>query len=115
MYMIDIETSLEHIKKPIYVGIMIVIYILYIGIYLGFSFAKPEYIHLLSKTVRLFICLFLIIRFHPFKQHYGLKDFDGELIFATAILMLTDLGIMQFFISDVKKRVTWGNVIQKTI
>ena len=107
----NIENGLEHIKKPVYIGMMVVLYILYIGIYFGLTFASTEYIAILSKMIRLFICVFLIIRFNPFKSQHALREFDETIIFASAILLLTDLGITQFVLQNVKKRVTWSNNI----
>lgn len=111
----DIESAVEHIKKPAYKGMIAILYATYIATYFGLLYVNPEYIQLLSKLIRLFICVFLIIRFNPFRSHHKLREFDGELIFASAILLLTDLGITQFVVDSVKKRVTWSNVIQEII
>jgi hypothetical protein len=40
----------------------------------------------------------LMVRFHPFQQQHTLKEFDAKIIFASAILILTDLGITQFVV-----------------
>ncbi len=98
-----------------YLGMMAMLYVLYIGIYFGLTFADPRYVTILSKLIRLFVCMFLIIRFHPFKETHALREFDEKIIFASAILLLTDLGITQYVVSNVKKRVTWSNTIQKII
>ena len=92
----SIENKLEHIKKPMYLGMMAMLYVLYIGIYFGLTFADPRYVTILSKLIRLFVCMFLIIRFHPFKETHALREFDEKIIFASAILLLTDLGITQY-------------------
>ncbi len=111
----SIENKLEHIKKPMYIGMMVTLYFLYIGIYFGLTFADPLYVTMLSKLIRLFVCMFLIIRFHPFKETHTLREFDEKIIFASAILLLTDLGITQFVLNNVRKRVTWSNTIQEII
>ena len=111
----DIENKIEHVKKPMFIGIMATIYILYFLLYIGITFINPNYVQMLSKFIRLFICVFLIIRFHPFKQKHVLRDFDEELIFTSAIFIFTDLGITQYITSFVKRKVTWDNTIYKII
>ena len=91
----EIEANLERIKKPVYILITILLYICYFVIYIGAFYVNPKYVEILSKAIRAFICLFLIVKFHPFRQHI-LKEFDGQLIFASAILLLTDVGITQY-------------------
>jgi hypothetical protein len=114
MYM-SIEDNIEHVKKPVFVGIMATIYFLYFCLYIGITFINPNYVQLLSKFIRLFVCMFLIIRFHPFKRSHVLRDFDEQLIFTSAIFLLTDLGITQYITNYVKRRVTWSNTLYKII
>ena len=114
MYM-DIENNIEHVKKPLYIGIMAMIYITYFGLYIGVTFINPNYVEILSKAIRLLLGIFLIIRFNPFKRQHVLRDFDERLIFTSAVLLLTDIGITQYVTSYVKRKVTWGNTIYKII
>ena len=87
---------LERIKKPAYVGMTVLLYASYFAAYAGVYIVNPIYVDALSRSLRLFICMVLIIRFHPFQQQHALKGFDVDIIFASAVLMLTDLGITQF-------------------
>ena len=97
----DIELNLERIKKPAYIAMMTLLYICYFIIYVGVFYIDPAYVDTLSKGIRIFICAFLIYKFHPFR-HHRLQEFDGELIFASALLILTDMGITQYMVDLTK-------------
>jgi len=114
MYM-DIENNIEHVKKPLYIGIMAMIYVTYFSLYIGVTFINPTYVDILSKAIRLVLSVFLIIRFNPFKKQHVLRDFDEKLIFTSAVLLLTDVGITQYITSFVKRKVTWSNTLYKII
>jgi|AACY02.14.fsa_nt_gi hypothetical protein len=106
----DIESNLERIKKPTYVAMSTLLYICYFLIYAGLFYVNPLYLDTLSKSIRIFVCMFLIYKFHPFRQH-KLVEFDAQLIFASAILILTDMGITQYLLEkykDITKYTTNG-------
>jgi len=96
-----IEYNLERIKKPTYILMITLLYVCYFVIYAGLFYVNPIYISTLSKSIRIFICSFLIYEFHPFRQH-KLREFDADLIFASAVLILTDMGITQQFVNNIK-------------
>jgi hypothetical protein len=85
------NTFLDIIKKPIYMVSMSTIYISYFLIYFGILSSNHEYIAFLDIFIQLFICFFLILRFNPFIHRHVLRDFDGQIIFACAIFLLTNL------------------------
>jgi hypothetical protein len=97
----EIETSLERIKKPTYIALSVLLYICYFAIYAGLFYVNTTYVDMLSKSIRIFICAFLIYKFHPFRQH-KLQDFDAQLIFASAGLILIDMGVTQFLLEKYK-------------
>ncbi len=91
--------ALERIKTPAYIGMTVLLYASYFATYAGVYIVDPRYVDLLSRALRLFICMVLIIRFHPFQQQHTIKGFDAKIIFASAVLILTDLGITQFVVN----------------
>jgi len=100
------ENTLDTIKKPIFMFTMFLIYLCYFLIYFGILAKNHEYVTYLNIFIQLFICSFLIIRFNPFRHHV-LRDFDGQLIFASAMFLLTNLIATEFedkyFVSFMKK------------
>ena len=94
----EIESNLERIKKPVYVTMILLLYSLYFLLYIGIFYVNPTYINNLSIAIRIFVCAFLLYKFHPFREH-KLNHFDDKLIFASAILILTDMCITQYVIN----------------
>jgi hypothetical protein len=83
---------LEKTKKPIYLFLIFVIYLSYFLTFFGIYYVDPDLLKYFTLGVNLFVCLFLLIRFHPFQTH-ELRYFDDKLIFASGIILLSNLGI----------------------
>jgi hypothetical protein len=80
--------------KHIYIIITIILWISYFAAYFGVYSVNPSYITNLSICLRLLVCGFLIYRFHPFRTHH-LESDDGRIIFGSAVIILTDMGIAE--------------------
>lgn len=87
------DTTLDNITKP-FVYISRFLLFLYIMIYIGVISYVPSYIRTLTTGLNIFICLFLIYKFNPFREHTLNKN-DGKIIFASALFMLTNLGLTE--------------------
>ena len=59
-----IDALFERVKKPVYLLIVGAIYLCYLLVVLGIYNVNPQYIEHLSMFIQVFVCLFLIIRFH---------------------------------------------------
>jgi len=91
------DTTLDNITKPyVYISrFLLFLYIMiYIMIYIGVISYVPSYIRTLTTGFNIFICLFLIYKFNPFREHTLNKN-DGKIIFASALFMLTNLGLTE--------------------
>jgi hypothetical protein len=95
------DKILDTVKKPVYMTSILFIYISYFLIFFGIFYINKTYIDLFSNLLLTFVCLFLIVRFHPFRKH-ELRDFDSTIIFGSAILLLTNAGLTKIFVDDVK-------------
>ncbi len=96
------KLTLDSIKKPIYLISIGTLYLMYFLIFFGLFNISPEYTRLFSNFIQLGICLFLIIRFNPFRQH-ELREFDGTIIFGSAMFLLANLGITEYIIQFIRK------------
>ena len=88
----------EETKTYGFYGIMILIHILYIFVFFGVFYVKPEYIEELSSMVQIVISVFLIYRFHPFREWMSLKEprlthFDRIIIYNSATFLLVNVGL----------------------
>jgi hypothetical protein len=96
------DHAIERIKKPVYIATVVAIHVLYLLIFMGLVYVKSEHIKLLNTLLQIFICLILIFRFNPFTKH-ELREFDGQIIFGAALLLLFNSGIIDYIITYVKK------------
>lgn len=89
-----IDDLIEYIKKPVYILLIVIIYVTYFLIYIGFIKYNPNIINNIHIYLQLFIGFFLFIKFFPYRK-YELKEYDSNIIFTTSIILLTNLGIVQ--------------------
>lgn len=68
----------------------IVLTTLYGLLFIGVIYINPEYLQNFRTIMQLFVCLFLIYRFHPYKEHV-LKKYDAQIIFSSAIFLLVNI------------------------
>jgi hypothetical protein len=94
--------TLDGLKKPIYLGSIGLLWLMYFLMFFGLFNINREYTRLFSIFIQIAICLFLIVRFNPFIKH-ELREFDGEIIFGSALLVLTNLGITEYILQFVRK------------
>ena len=90
-----VENLLDKIKEPLYRGSLYVIFFLYFVAFFGLYSYNQKYLYYLQLFMQAFVCIFLIVRFHPFRKHY-LKPFDANIIFGSAVVLLTNLGITTY-------------------
>lgn len=95
------DTILDKIKMPIFRTGMYLLQISYILALLGIVYFDPTQINKLNILVQLFVAIFLVIRFHPFRSH-ELHKYDAELIFGSGVFLLANLGITQLVLNYVK-------------
>ena len=89
------DKLLENVKKPVYLTLLFVLYLTYFLVVFGIYQINPFYVAYFSKILQIFIAVFLIIRFHPFRKHQ-LYEFDDKIIFGSGLLILSDLGVTSF-------------------
>ena len=79
-----------------YINTILILHVLYISVFFGILSINPIYINAFNTSVQLFIGVFLIWRFHPFRSH-ELKQYDSKIIFGSGIFLLTNLGFFSIF------------------
>jgi len=92
---------LDKIKKPLYIFFMVIIYFSYFLIFAGLYYVNQNYIHTFSTLLQIFISLFLVIRFNPFRKP-ELREFDASIIFSCAILLFMNAGLTQIVKNNLK-------------
>lgn len=108
-----IDNILDTIKLPIYAIVVFLIQGSYLLALFGIIWIDPVHINKLNIFAQIFVCGFLIYRFHPFRSH-ELRKYDSRIIFWSALLLLSNLGITQYFtyfMHDVKIATTKLNKV----
>ena len=77
-------------------------YIFYALFVLGFAVLNIEYLMIFKTIIHSFICLFLIAKFHPFREH-TLSKTDSNVIFSAAIVLLINMGVINTIYSYMEK------------
>lgn len=90
-----VENILEITKRPVYLSSIFLLHFAYLLVFVGVIKYTPTIINNISIFIQLFICLFLIVKFHPYRKH-ELKEFDSTIIFGSALFLLTNLGITEY-------------------
>ena len=92
-----VDDILEYVGRY-YVYSIITLHILYVFALIGFLSFTSETLRVFNVLIQVFICLFLIFRFHPFRKH-ELREYDGKIIFGSAAFLLFNLGVIEIFTS----------------
>ena len=85
------ETSVVNMYLVVSYGLVFIYLLVGIGIYI----LNPKLLYIVSTTVHLFVCFFLILRFHPWRTNVHLHKMDPTIIFSCAILLLFTIVFQQ--------------------
>lgn len=69
-------------------------WILYFSILLGLYASAPEYLNTLHSFVKIYVSLFLIYRFNPFR-HVKFTELDAKISFSAGMFLLGTTAINQ--------------------
>jgi hypothetical protein len=79
--------SLHNVQNNLYNIIIIITWILYLLITFGLSINAPEYLEDLQYFVKIYISLFLIIRFNPLRK-VEFTNLDRKIAFSAGLFLL---------------------------
>ena len=103
----------EQIKTKLFYGIILLIHVSYVLLFFGVFYINKSYIATLSSCVQIFVSIFLIWRFNPFREWLELKEhkmtnFDKIIIYSSATFLLVNVGLTaaftRYFINNVEIR-----------
>jgi len=102
-----IKSQLHRLHEILFNIFIVVSYSLIILSFLGLSQSAEKYLQSIDYYVRIYICLFLIWRFNPFRSSYEFTDLDRKIAFSGGLLILTTTALNEY-LTDIK------NVIKQT-
>jgi hypothetical protein len=85
----------EHLIISIYTSSLLIINIVYVAVFLGIFVSIPEYIRILNVFIQVFLCLILMIRFHPFQDNHKLQPGDTRFIFGAGFILFTNVVLVE--------------------
>lgn len=88
-----------------------ILYIILFSVF-GISLVQNQVMRSLNTSIQMFICILLLAKFHPFREH-TLGQNDSKLIFSAAVFLFFNLGIIatlsrasQSVTSDIAKSIS---------
>lgn len=100
--------KIAKIQYKIYTTILITTYIVYFLALFGITLVNPLLIDELEKVIQVYVSLFLIYRFNPFKT-ITYNELDRKIAFSAGIflLMTTSINsILRYYLADIKTIIT---------
>jgi hypothetical protein len=91
-----IDDIVTNRAKYVYIFTMALIHISYLIAFFGIFTVNQKYIKYLNVFIQTFVVLFLIVRFHPFRDKYVLTSADTTIVFGSAVLLGTNLFSVEF-------------------
>ena len=88
-------------------GFSVIIYLtwfLYFAILLGLSANAPQYLDDLQYYVKMYVSLFLIVRFNPFRR-VRFNELDGKIAFSAGVFLITTTainGLLEMYLDKLK-------------
>jgi len=74
-----------------YYGILPTILLIAYGlVFMGVIYINSEYLYMFKTMMQVLVCIFLIYRFHPYRNHV-LQKYDAKIIFSSAIFLLVNI------------------------
>jgi len=92
------KKKLHDFQNNLFNLFIIISWILIIVSALGFSQDAPKFLQDLDYYVRIYICLFLMWRFNPFRSHYEFTDLDRKIAFSAGLFILTTTALNEYLI-----------------
>jgi len=74
-----------------YYGVLPTILLIAYGlVFMGVIYINSEYLYMFKTMMQVLVCIFLIYRFHPYRNHV-LQKYDANIIFSSAIFLLVNI------------------------
>lgn len=105
-------SKFSRFQERIFDVIIYVSYVLIILSSLGIWNSASKYLYHLDYYVRIYICIFLIIRFNPFLRYYEFTSLDRKIAFSAGLFILTTT-VLNTYLTDAKMKVS--SVVKKQI
>ena len=90
--------SAQVVHEKLFTGFLFISYLLIFASFFGLSNSAPEYLTKLDYYIRVYICLFLIWRFNPFRTLDKFTELDRKITFSAGLFILTTTALNNYVI-----------------
>jgi len=101
--------SLHRFQNNMYDIVVYITWGLYIIIALGLSANAPQYLDDLQNFIKIYVSLFLIYRFNPFRS-VKFTSLDAKIAFSAGVFLLATTAInniLHNYLSELKQYIEW--------
>jgi hypothetical protein len=101
--------DLHRFQNRMYDIVVYITWLLYIAIALGLSANAPEYLDDLQNFIKLYVSLFLIYRFNPFRR-VRFTGLDAKIAFSAGVFLFATTAInnvLHNYLSELKQYIEW--------
>ena len=102
------STNAYRIQELFFTLFLATSYVLIFVSYLGFYNSAPEYLSKMNYYFNIYLCLFLLWRFNPFRKLDTFTELDRKIAFSAGVFILTTTALNQYIIEI-------QNIIKKAI
>ena len=109
--------KLDYYQEKFFDGIISLIYILIVVSFLGLFTNTSNYLNDVNFYLRIYVCLFLMWRFNPFRKIDTFTHLDRKIAFNAGIIILTTT-ILNKYIDEIKHKFSdsqFENIIRTNI
>ena len=96
-----IHHVLYHLQTRIFTTFIVLTYLSYIGIAIGVQILSPDSIDTLDYYTKIYVCLFLLYRFNPFRK-IKFNELDRKIAFSAGVFLLSTTFINTFLEKYIK-------------
>jgi hypothetical protein len=94
---------LNYIQDKLFNIFIVFSYVIIFISFFGFSDSAPQYLENVDYYFRIYICLFLIWRFNPFRKIDKFTDLDRKIAFNAGLFILTTTALNKYLLEAQEK------------
>ena len=89
------DKKIYHIQDFAFNIFIIISWLLYISFAVGIFIQAPQYLNTLDYYVKIYISLFLLYRFNPFRK-IKFNELDRKIVFSSGIFLFTSSALNEY-------------------
>jgi hypothetical protein len=97
-----------NIQASAYLWSAFIVTVTYLAVLIGLVGTAPEYIETLEKYIKVYVAIFLILRFNPFTSTGKFTELDRKIVFASALTVLTTSALnntIQYYLAPLRQMI----------